>query len=65
MLVGLSLFAYNISQSYIFNTLLVDILVRFELINKENGCVISTLYLITAAYIFAGLWLVPWFTEHF
>lgn len=65
LLVGLSLFVYNISQSYIFNALLVHTSVRFGFTGKENGFVISIAHSTAAAYIFANLWLVPWITQRF
>ncbi|KAF2795573.1 MFS general substrate transporter [Melanomma pulvis-pyrius CBS 109.77] len=59
LLVGFSLFAYNIVQSYIFNALLVHTSVRFGFTGRENGFIISIAHSIASAYIFTTVSLLP------
>lgn len=61
--IGLSLFCYNIIQSYIFNALLIYTSTRFGFTGKENGFIISIAHSVAALYIFASLFLVPWIMQ--
>lgn len=55
LLIGLSLFAYNLVQSYMFTSLLIYTSVQFEFTGRENGFIISIAHLIAALYIFTTL----------
>ncbi|KAF2179238.1 MFS general substrate transporter [Zopfia rhizophila CBS 207.26] len=57
--IGLSLFAYNIIQSYIFSALLVHTSVKFGFTGRENGFIITIAHSVAALYIFLNLYLIP------
>lgn len=59
LLVGFSLFAYNIVQSYIFTALLVHTSLHFGFTGRENGFIISIAHSVASAYIFISVSLVP------
>lgn len=59
VLIGWSLFTYNIIQSYIFNALLVYTSASFGFTGKQNGFIISIAHSVAACYVFATLYLVP------
>lgn len=65
LFVGLSLFVYNVIQSYIFNALLIHTSVRFGFTGRENGFIISIAHSIAALYIFASLYLIPRMWQYF
>lgn len=65
LLTGLSLFAYNVAQSYTFNALLVYSTVRFGFTGRENGYILSMAHSVGAIYIFATLFLIPRFCRLF
>lgn len=55
LLVGLSLFAYNLVQSYMFTCLLIFSSTQFGFIAKENGFIISIAHCTAALYIFTTI----------
>ncbi|KAF1950198.1 hypothetical protein CC80DRAFT_520154 [Byssothecium circinans] len=55
LFIGISIFFYNIVQSYIFNALLVHTSVRFGFSGRENGIIISIAHSIASVYIFITL----------
>ncbi|KAI1778789.1 major facilitator superfamily domain-containing protein [Hypoxylon cercidicola] len=61
--IGLSLFCYNIIQSYVFNALLIYTSTRFGFTGKENGFIISIAHSVAALYIFMSLFLIPWMMQ--
>lgn len=65
LFIGLSLFCYNVVQSYIFDALLVHTSVRFGFSAKENGLIITTVHSIGALYIFTSIYLIPKAVQYF
>ncbi|KAI0445783.1 major facilitator superfamily domain-containing protein [Xylaria telfairii] len=65
LFIGLSLFCYNVVQSYIFDALLVHTSIRFGFTAKENGLIITTVHSIAALYIFTSIYLIPKVVQHF
>ncbi|KAI0455777.1 major facilitator superfamily domain-containing protein [Xylaria acuta] len=65
LFIGLSLFCYNVVQSYIFDALLVHTSIRFGFSAKENGLIITTVHSIAALYIFASIYLIPKVLRYF
>ncbi len=58
-LVGLSLFTYNIVQSYIFAAILVHTAVVFHFSSRQNGVLISLVHAVSAVYLLSILYLIP------
>ncbi|KAF2677299.1 hypothetical protein K458DRAFT_396191 [Lentithecium fluviatile CBS 122367] len=65
LFVGLSLFAYNTVQSYMFNALLVHTSIHFHFVGRENGILISIAHVVAAFYIILNLYIIPKITERF
>ncbi|PVI02649.1 hypothetical protein DM02DRAFT_474297, partial [Periconia macrospinosa] len=65
LLVGSSLFAYNMVQSYIFTALLVHTSLHFGFTGRENGFIISIAHSVASAYIFISVSLVPRVIRYF
>jgi hypothetical protein len=59
LLCGMSLFAYNLVQSYTFGALLVHTSLRFGFTGKENGFVITIAHSIAATYLLTTLYVLP------
>lgn len=59
LLCGMSLFTYNLVQSYTFSALLVHTSLRFGFTGKENGVVITIAHSIAATYLFTTLYILP------
>jgi hypothetical protein len=56
---GLSLFMYNLVQSYVFSALLVHTSIKFGFTGKQNGLLITIVHSIGATYIFMSLYVTP------
>ena len=56
---GLSLFLYNIVQSYVFQALMVHTSVHFGFTGKSNGFVLSIAHSVAAAYLFVTIFVIP------
>ena len=56
---GVSLFLYNIVQSYVFQAFMVHTSVRFGFTGKSNGFVLSIAHSVAAAYILVTLFAMP------
>ncbi|KAI0468892.1 major facilitator superfamily domain-containing protein [Xylaria cf. heliscus] len=65
LFIGLSLFCYNVVQSYIFDALLVHTSIRFGFSAKENGLIITTVHSIGALYILTTIYLIPKTARYF
>ena len=59
LLCGMSLFTYNLVQSYAFSALLVHTSLRFGFTGKENGFVVTIAHSIVATYLFTVQYIVP------
>ncbi|GAW14667.1 hypothetical protein ANO14919_040700 [Xylariales sp. No.14919] len=65
LFIGLSLFSYNVIQSYIFDALLVHTSIRFGFSAKGNGLLITTVHSVAAFYVFTSLYLIPKIARYF
>lgn len=63
LLTGLSLFCYNVVQSYIFTALVVYTSVQFGFTGKENGLLISIVHSVASVLLFSSLYLIPKITS--
>lgn len=59
ILIGLTMLAYNMVQSYIFSALLVHTSVYFGFTGRENGFLVSIAHVEAAIYIFFNLYGIP------
>jgi hypothetical protein len=64
LLIGMSLFFYNLVQSYVFTALLVHTSVYFGFTSKENGLILSIASSVAAMYIFAVVFVIPTVSRH-
>lgn len=62
---GLSLLAYNLVQSYMFNALLIHTSLKFGFTGRENGFLVAMVHSIGAAYIYMTLYIMPWLMRMF
>ncbi|KAI0139754.1 major facilitator superfamily domain-containing protein [Pestalotiopsis sp. NC0098] len=65
LLIGLSLFAFNVTQSYIFSALLVYTTSRLGFGASQNGYIISIVHSVAALYIFIQLGIAPRIARYF
>lgn len=65
LFIGLSLFAFNVTQSYIFSALLVYTTSRLGFGASQNGYIISIVHSVAALYIFIQLGIAPRIARYF
>ncbi|KAI4602612.1 hypothetical protein KJ359_007829 [Pestalotiopsis sp. 9143b] len=65
LFIGLSLFAFNVTQSYIFSALLVYTTSRLGFGSSQNGYIISIVHSVAALYIFIQLGIAPRVAQYF
>jgi hypothetical protein len=59
LLIGFSLLAYNVVQSYTFTALLVHTSTQFHFTGRDNGLLLSIAHSVAAIYIFLTLYAIP------